>query len=162
VTSRRKTDAGTDPEAVRDGGATRSRDAPAAPQHAWGGGAGLPATSQPKQQGKVLNLASLSSLELITLIDVFVWGWIYFVVLFILQLFYFLELEQRGCCQPVVRVGAFQGRSQTYRHQPPPPARQRWEEQSLLYQRHHVIMTFHHATSSAKHLKPVLKRLAAS
>lgn len=46
-------------------------------------------TSRPKEQCKMLNLASLSSLELIILIDMFVWGWICFVVLCFFQLFYF-------------------------------------------------------------------------
>lgn len=57
--------------------------------------------SRPKEPLKVLNLASLSSLELITLIVMFVYSGIYFVVLFLPQLCYFLELEQRGCCQRV-------------------------------------------------------------
>lgn len=35
---------------------------------------GLPPMSQPKQHHEVLNLASLSSLELITLINMFVWS----------------------------------------------------------------------------------------
>lgn len=96
---------GTDPKSSRDGVAIT----PQVPQHTWGEGAGLAWMSWPKQPLKVWNLASLSSLELITLIDMFVYNGIYFVVLLLPQLCYFLELERCGCCQRVGKGADLQG-----------------------------------------------------
>lgn len=73
--------------------------------HTRGEGAGF-AHDEPL---KVWDLASLSSLELITLIDMFVYSGIYFVVLFFLRLCYFLEPEQCGCWQRVGKGADPQG-----------------------------------------------------
>lgn len=67
--------------------------------------------SQPKHHHEVLNLASLSSLELITLINLFVWGGC------ILLSFFFiisLEQEQLGCCKRGSSQGELQGPSTSF------------------------------------------------
>lgn len=138
--------------------ATCSCDAITAPSMHGAEKQGLPAMSQPKQQCKVLDLASLSTLELITLIDMFVCGWMCFVVPFSFLLFHFLEPEQHGCCQKVVRSGVFQGRSQILRRQATTSYKAGLVEQSLLYQKHHVLAW---TTSFSKCPEPFLKGLAS-
>lgn len=83
---------------------------------------GLPAISQPKHHHEVLNLASLSSLELITLINMFVWGGC------ILLSFFLLLFLWNMNNLAVAREGVLKG---DYRDHPPPPVCG-WVEQSLF------------------------------